>query len=64
MNFPDILLPYKHYETEVISGVIDDIVTPDDQDSEDYPSVSTMLYWLCWFRMNLANIAVKTFVGA
>lgn len=36
--------------------MIDGIVTPDDQDSEDYPSVSTMLYWLRWFRMNLANI--------
>ena len=55
-ELPDILLPYKHYEVEVISGVIDGVVTPDDQDSEDYPSVSTMLYWLRWFQMNLANM--------
>lgn len=55
-ELPDVLLPYKHYETEVISGVIDGIVTPDDQDSEDYPSVSTMQYWLHWFCSNLANI--------
>lgn len=55
-ELPDVLLPYKHYEAEVISGVIDGIVTPDDQDSEDYPSVGTMLYWLRWFQLNLANI--------
>ena len=55
-ELPDVLLPYKHYESEVISGVIDEIVTPHDQDSEDYPSVSTMLYWLRWFQQNAANI--------
>ena len=55
-ELPDVLLPYKHYEAEVVSGVLDGVVTPDDQDSEDYPSVSTMLYWLRWFLMNLANI--------
>ena len=55
-ELPDVLLPYKHYEAEIISGVIDGIVSPDDQDSEDYPSVSTMLYWLRWFQLNLANI--------
>lgn len=55
-ELPDLLLPYKHYEAEVISGVLDGIVTPDDQDSEDYPSLSTMLYWLHWFCSNLANI--------
>lgn len=55
-ELPDVLLPYKHYKSEVICGVIDGIVTPGDQDSEDYPSVSTMLYWLRWFQMNLANL--------
>ena len=55
-ELPDILLPYKHYEAEVVSGVLDGIVKPEDQDSEDYPSVSTMLYWLRWFQLNLANM--------
>ncbi len=55
-ELPDCLLPYKHYETEVISGVVDGIVTPDDLDSENYPSVQTMLLWLSWFTMNLKNI--------
>ncbi|MCC2745465.1 DUF6431 domain-containing protein [Agathobacter rectalis] len=35
---PDILTPFKHYNEETISGVLDDIVTPDDEDSETYPS--------------------------
>ena len=55
-ELPDALLPYKHYETEVVSGVIDEIITPDDQDSEDYPSVSTMTYWRKWFSGNRANM--------
>lgn len=55
-ELPDVLLPYKHYEAEVISGVLDEIVTPEDADSEDYPSLSTMRYWLHWFQMNLANM--------
>lgn len=33
-ELPDVLLPYKHYEAEVISGLIDGIVTPYNQDSE------------------------------
>ena len=36
--------------------MIDVIVTPHDQDSEDYLSISTMLYWLRWFQLNLANM--------
>ena len=27
-ELPDCLVPYKHYEAEVISGVIDGVVTP------------------------------------
>lgn len=55
-ELPDMLLPYKHYEAEIISGVVDGIVTPDDQDSADYPSFGTMLCWLRWFHRNLENI--------
>lgn len=40
---PDCLVPYKHYNEETISGVLDDIVNPDDEDSEIYPSEKTML---------------------
>lgn len=55
-ELPDCLAPYKHYETEVISGVLDGVVTADDVDSEDYPSNSTMKRWILWFWLNLANI--------
>lgn len=55
-ELPDCLVPYKHYETEVISGVLDGVVLPDDSDSEDYPSFSTMLRWLQWFYENLDRI--------
>ena len=49
-------MPYKHYEAEVIAGVLDEVVLPEDLDSEDYPSFSTMLRWLQWFRENLQRI--------
>ena len=51
-----MILPFKHYESEVISGVIEGIVSPDDEDSVDYPSFSIMPYWLHWFRMNPQNM--------
>ena len=35
-ELPDCLAPFKHYATEVISGVLDGIVTPEDDDSADY----------------------------
>lgn len=55
-ELPDILAPYKHYEAELIAGVIDDVVHPDDEDSEDYPCQITMERWLYWFNVNLQRI--------
>ena len=55
-ELPDCLVPHKHYEAEVISGVIDGVVTPNDLESEDYPCMRTMIRWLAWFRVNLANV--------
>ena len=53
---PDFLVPYKHYNEETISGVLDGIVNPDDEDSEVYPSEMTMLRWHHWFILNQLNI--------
>ncbi len=53
---PDFLLPYKHYKEEVISGVLDGVVTPDDLDSEDRPSQAAMELWILWFVLNRLNI--------
>ena len=47
---------YKHYEAEVIACVLDEVILPEDLDSEDYPSFNTMLRWLQWFRENLQRI--------
>lgn len=55
-ELPDCLVPYKHYEAEVISGVLDEVVTPNDTDAEDYPCVQTMLRWLQWLTLNLTAI--------
>lgn len=56
VELPDCAAPYKHYRTEIISGVIDGVVCQDDADSEDYPSQSTMERWKRWFELNRINI--------
>lgn len=56
VELPDCLVPHKHYDAEVISGVIEGIVTPDDLDSEDHPCAMTMRRWIRWFLENRPNI--------
>jgi len=51
-ELPDCLAPFKHYATEVISGVLDGIVTPEDDDSADYPCEATMHRWHHWLMAN------------
>lgn len=53
---PDCLVPYKHYASEVISGVLDDIIKPDDTEAEDYPCEATMLRWKHWLMANRLRI--------
>lgn len=53
---PDMLTPFKHYNEETISGVLDGIVTPEDEDSETCPSEDTMIRWHHWFIINEFNI--------
>lgn len=55
-ELPDCLIPYKHYQTEIISGVIDGVVPQDDLECEDYPCFDTMRLWLAWFTQNLQRI--------
>ncbi len=42
---PDSLIPHKHYEAEIIKGVINGSITPFDLDYEDYPCEMTMARW-------------------
>ena len=55
-ELPNCLVPYKHYEAEVIADVLDEVILPEDLDSEDYLSFNTMLRWLQLFRENLQRI--------
>lgn len=31
-ELPDCLVPYKHYEAEVVAGVLDEVILPADLD--------------------------------
>ncbi|MBC3805692.1 hypothetical protein GH808_14890 [Acetobacterium fimetarium] len=53
---PDFLVPYKHYAAEIISGVLDNVISADDLDAEDYPCEQTMKRWQRWFNGNQNNI--------
>ena len=55
-ELPDILTPHKHYASEVIGGVLDGIITPEDADSEDYPCEATMHRWHHWLMANELRI--------
>jgi hypothetical protein len=53
---PDFMVFYKHYSSEVISGVLDGHVTTDDADSEDKPCEMTMKRWHHWLMANKFRI--------
>ena len=55
-ELPDCMVPYKHYHAEVISGVLDGVVSPEDLESEDYPCAETMRLWIQWLAINLERI--------
>lgn len=55
-ELPDCLVPYKHYESEPISGVIDQVLPEADLETEDYPCESTVQRWRKWFSENKANM--------
>lgn len=55
-ELPDILVPYKHYGTEIIENVLDDVSTPMDQTTEDYPCLCTMKRWKLWLLLNISQI--------
>ena len=51
-ELPDVLAPYKHFELDIITGVLDALITPDTEGCEDHPCESTMHQWHHWFMMN------------
>lgn len=44
-ELPIDILPYKHYESEIIKGVLEGYITPDTFGFEDYPCEVTMNRW-------------------
>lgn len=48
----DILAPYKHFEADIITGVLDKLIALETKDFEDHPSEATMQQWHHWFMLN------------
>ena len=44
-ELPESIFPYKQYESEVILGVIEGLITSDTLGYEDYPCEMTMARW-------------------
>ena len=55
-ELPDCLVPYKHYATEVIENVVDEVMTEDDDRTEEYPCEETMHIWKEWIGFNTVQI--------
>lgn len=53
---PDKLAPYKHYVTELIEDVVDEIIVPEDPVNEDLPCDTTMRRWKHWFMANQLRV--------
>lgn len=54
---PDFIVPHKHYSSEVIEDMIDEVILPDDElNDSDYPCEMTMARWKYWFERNRDSI--------
>ncbi len=56
VELPDILTPKKHYATELIENVVDEVSTPNDLTTECYPCERTMQRWKDWIQKNKLQI--------
>ena len=55
-ELPDCMIPYKHYGSDIIEDVVDEVVGSDDLGTEDYPCEGIMKHWKWWISQNEANI--------
>lgn len=53
---PDFLAPYKHYDMDIITGVLNGSITSDTPPFENYPCEKTMERWQGWLLLNLVFI--------
>jgi heterodisulfide reductase subunit A-like polyferredoxin len=44
-SLPNYIFPYKQYEADIITGVIEELITSNTIGFEDYPCEMTMLRW-------------------
>jgi hypothetical protein len=44
-NLPDNLYPFKHYESDIIDGVREGLISPETLGFEDFPCEETMKRW-------------------
>ena len=56
LELPDILIPQKHYASEVIENVVDEVSTEEDESTEDYPCGDTMERWKAWLVASLVQM--------
>ena len=56
-QLPDIWLPYKQYEADLIEDVIDGVITEDDliKEGHDYPCETTLKRWRDWAGKLMVN---------
>lgn len=52
-ELPEFIFPFKHYEKEIIIGVVEGLITCETTGFEDYPCELTMKRW-----MNTIDISV------
>ena len=50
------MIPYKHYGSQIIEDVVEEVVGPDDLETENYPCEATMNHWKWWMLHNEKNI--------
>lgn len=50
------MIPYKHYGSDIIDDVVDEVVGSDDLETENYPCEATMKNWKRWISRNEINI--------
>lgn len=55
-ELPDILAPFKHFETDVIAGVLEELITSETHAYEDHPCESTMRHWHHWLYARLLGV--------
>lgn len=51
-ELPELIFPFKQYEAEVISGVLEGLITCETLDFEDYPCECTMARW----KVTISNL--------